>query len=60
MTKEEKYAILSANPQSGRIPASTDPKTVRVLKEKGLVLNNGLTMKGRMTRERLVDAEMNF
>lgn len=53
-------AMVNSDLRTGRLPRSTTDAVRDELKAAGMVVTVGLTGRGRVVRERLIEKEMNF
>lgn len=60
LTTAARKALISANPQTGRLPLGTGRLVVEELQSYRLVAAVGMTLRGRMVRQTLMDEELNF
>lgn len=65
LSSKAKAAITDANNSTGRLPVNahgkdmTDADTIRELRDAGMIgANNGLTMRGRIARDRITEAAL--
>lgn len=60
LTTAARKTLIGANAQTGRLPQGTDGRVVEELQSYGLVAAVGMTLRGRMVRQALMDEELNF
>jgi hypothetical protein len=60
LSQAARNAMIDSDKSSGRLPQGTPSDVVTELRGAGYVLRDGLTMRGRVIRERLVDEMLEF